>query len=118
MKLSLSELFSAWATPNEEDREALVRPLVSEDIVYADAHAPMSFTGADAFLEFLKVFNENVPDAEVRVIGATEVHGFTRATVALSRARAPLATVQYFIEADEDGRVTRLVGFDGTEDTP
>ncbi|WP_299648602.1 nuclear transport factor 2 family protein [uncultured Tateyamaria sp.] len=117
MSIDLQTVFDAWGEPDATARAALVTPALHPDFYYADPHAPHPYQGVPAFLEFLTVFTDRVPGAAVKVTGSSTHNTHTRVTLDLTRDGAPMATVQYFIDHDADGKLTRMVGFMGTEDT-
>ena len=117
MTTDLQTVFDAWGEPDAAARAALVTPALSDGFYYADPHAPHPYTGIPAFLDFLTVFTDRVPGAAARVTGTSTHNTHTRVTLDLTRDGAPMATVQYFIDHDADGKLARMVGFMGTEDS-
>ncbi|WP_299201423.1 nuclear transport factor 2 family protein [uncultured Tateyamaria sp.] len=117
MTLELQPIFDAWGEPDAATRAALVTPALNENFYYADPHAPHPYQGVSAFLDFLTVFAERVPDAAAKIVATSRHNTHARVTLDLTRDGAPMARVQYFIDHDINGKLTRMVGFMGTEDT-
>ncbi|WP_299591830.1 nuclear transport factor 2 family protein [uncultured Tateyamaria sp.] len=117
MTLELQPVFDTWGEPDAAARAALVTPALSDDFYYPDPHATHPCQGLPTFLDFLTMFTGRVPGAVAKVTGASSHNTHTRATLDLTRDGARMARVQYFIDHNADGKLTRMVGFMGTEDT-
>ena len=108
----LNTFFSAWGDPSPESRAEKSRAALASEFYYADPNAPDAITDFDAYLAYVKIYGDMMPDGSARVVGIAQHHGHARATVAFCKDGTPMQHGQYFADI-KDGKITRLVGFAG-----
>ena len=106
--------FAAWGMDDASDRNAAITAALSPDATYADPRQDSPLTGPDAIADYVAMFGQAAPGAVAEVTNAEARDGVTRATVAFRMPNGMEQLGQYFIEHDNDGRISRMVGFKGT----
>ena len=112
----IKRLFLAWGNPDAISRAQELKDTLASEFYYADPNAPEPITDADAFVAYIAMFTEYAPGATARVVKLTECKGHYRATVIFEMADGKQQFGQYFVDLDDDGRVTRMIGFVGLGD--
>ena len=113
MSDSIEQLFLAWGDPDAGARTATLKSTLAPAFYYADPNAPDPITDADAFAAYVGMFTQYAPGATARVAQLTECKGHHRATVIFEMADGKQQFGQYFVDLDEAGVITRMIGFAG-----
>lgn len=109
---SLSQFLAAWNEPDAEGRSRILDETVSpEGLYYADPHLPQPAEGRAAFEDYLTKFTGALPDGQMEAGPVDEHHGHARVEFRILRAGQPLAQGHYFADLDDEGRISRLIGF-------
>lgn len=109
----VDRLFKAWGETDAQARAAALRDGLAPAFSYVDPRAPAPITDADAFVDYVAMFTEYAPGATARVVNWSECKGHYRATVKFVMPDGATQLGQYFIELDDAGRATRMIGFVG-----
>ena len=109
----ITEFFSAWAMDNAAERGHAIRASFATTGSYDDPRTEM-LKGPDAVTDYVGMFTEAAPGAVAEVVKIESRAGVTRATIAFKMPNGMEQTGQYFIEQDENGLITRMIGFVGT----
>jgi len=114
MSDTIAAFFAAWGETDDTARKRTLERILAPHFTYADPMGSERIAGAAAMSDFLHGFTAKTPDAGVRVVRVDAHHRFARVAVDFSRdADTPMMRGQYFIDTDEDGRLTLAVGFSG-----
>ena len=112
---ALKDFFAAWTTNDADSRRALIASAIGARFHYVDPRTPEPITSAPAMDAYAGQFLENCPPgASVEVLEPVDVKlGHFRATVMFVMSPEMRQTGQYFGDLDDNGKITRLVGFVG-----
>jgi ketosteroid isomerase-like protein len=113
MSDSIKKSFDAWGETDADKRAAMIADITGNSFYYADPNTPEPITSAEAFVEYLAMFTQHMPNAGAQVVSVSEHHGHARATVAFTAGGKEMMRGQYFADLDAQGRITRLIGFTG-----
>ncbi|MEL7282546.1 MAG: nuclear transport factor 2 family protein [Pseudomonadota bacterium] len=113
MSDGIKQLFLAWGDTDEDARAATLTNAIAPQFYYADPNAPEPITDMNAFLAYVGMYTQYAPGATARVAHLTECKGHHRATVTFEMADGTQQFGQYFIDLDQDGLITRMIGFAG-----
>lgn len=108
----LNTFFSAWGDPSEQSRAAKTDAALATSFYYADPNAPAPITDRDAYLAYVKMYGDMMPDGSAEVVDMSTHNGHARATVAFCKDGVAMQHGQYFADI-VDGKITRLIGFAG-----
>lgn len=96
-----------------EQRKAVDNSLAGQ-ATYADPRTEAPLQGREAIAEYISMFSKMAPGASAVVVKHEAHHGVARAAVAFRMADGKEQLGQYFVETDENDKITRLIGFVGT----
>ncbi len=118
MRDAITRFFDAWGFEDAETRASAIAESCVDTVSYADPRAPEPIIGHTALTDYVGMFSANAPGWTAQVVKSDTIAGTTRATVAFGGAgpdgKQMVQHGQYFVEAGDDGRLTRLTGFVGT----
>ena len=103
--------FAAWGEADAEKRAQMIADTTGGSFYYADPNTPEPITSAEAFVEYLAMFTQHMPNAGAKVVSVSQHHGHARATVAFTAGGKEMMRGQYFADLDGQGKITRLIGF-------
>ena len=110
----ITGFFSAWSMADASERGAAISAAMAADATYADPRTPGTLTGPAAVSDYVGNFTAAAPGATVAVVKSGETQGATLATIAFRMAGGMEQMGQYFVETNDDGHISRMVGFVGT----
>lgn len=114
MSTSIQGFFAAWSETDDARRHAAIAAAFAETGQYADPRTSAPLTDTSAISDYVGQFIEAAPGAAADVIALDQHHGVSRATIAFRMANGMEQLGQYFVELDNTGRISRMVGFVGT----
>lgn len=114
MSDTITSFFAAWGEPDMPKRAAMTAGAISDNFYYADPNAPDVITSLVGFVAYLGMFSKAMPGASAEVVSVSEHNGHARATVDFKSNGQTMMRGQYFADLDDEGRITRMVGFTGT----
>ncbi|GIT91255.1 hypothetical protein JANAI62_17110 [Jannaschia pagri] len=107
----LLTLLRAWNEPDSGARDTILDEAVAASFLYEDPHAPAPFEGRDGMAQYLSIFRQNLPDAELHPVEAPKVtHGTALVSARLDRSGRKFARLIFIGQADA-GALTRVTGF-------
>jgi hypothetical protein len=107
----LLKLMSAWNEADADARDAILEEALGASFLYEDPNAPAPFEGRAGMAQYLDIFLDRIPDAELQVMGAPRVtHSTAIAEGRLDRDGRPFARLTFVGVAGEDG-LARVAGF-------
>ncbi len=113
MTASVEAFFTAWGLADDAAREAQITDSLGASIFYADPRTEAPLTDAASVVGYVAGFSQMAPGMPVTVPHISTTLTFARATVQFGEGdRAQHG--QYIADLDDDGKITRLVGFVGT----
>jgi hypothetical protein len=112
MSDALIDFFAAWAVADAAKRNSLIDGALGASILYADPRTEAPLTTADAVKEYVSMFSKMAPGMPVAVVHTSTTLNFARATVHFG-AGDQQQSGQYTADLDDNGKITRLVGFVG-----
>ena len=115
MSQALSDFFAAWTMTAEDGRDEKIASAIGQRIYYVDPRTEAPLTDVTSLCNYVAQFLPMCPPgATVEVADAVdEKLGHARATVYFIMSDDMRQTGQYFADLDEDGKITRLIGFAG-----
>lgn len=114
MSKAIETFFGAWSEADTYARLKAVEAAMTGDAIYIDPRTSDPLSGASAISEYVGMFAQMAPGAVAAVIDTQVQQGMTRATIAFRMKDGMEQMGQYFVESDEAGLITRMVGFVGT----
>jgi len=108
------KFFATWALQDDAARLAQLTACFATSGSYADPRTDAPLIGPDAVAAYVAMFAKSAPGAIAEVAKAETRAGVTRATIAFKMPNGMEQSGQYFIEEDDSGQITRMVGFVGT----
>ena len=111
---AISTFFDAWAMQDAGAQFGAIAGCLTPDASYADPRMENPVTGPTAIAEYVAMFSQSAPGAVAEVTKSDTRAGVTRATIAFKMPNGMEQAGQYFIETDDAGQITRMVGFVGT----
>jgi hypothetical protein len=87
---------------------------MATNAIYIDPRTSEPLSGASAISEYVGMFVQMAPGAVAAVVDTQVQHGMTRATIAFRMKDGMEQMGQYFVESNDAGAITRVVGFVGT----
>jgi hypothetical protein len=112
MSTALNDFFTAWAVEDAAERNALIDGALGASILYADPRTDAALTSVDAIKDYVAMFSQMAPGMPVSVANVSTTLNFARATVQFGTAEQGQLG-QYTADLDDDGKITRLIGFVG-----
>jgi hypothetical protein len=109
----ISQFFTAWGESDADVRNAALSPTLASEIFYVDPRTEAPVTTADALKEYVGMYSQFAPGATAGVVSLSECQGFHRATVEFGMPDGNKQHGQYFVETNDAGQLTRLIGFVG-----
>lgn len=113
MSDSVKRFFNAWGDSDAETRMAVLGDVLAHGVRYADPRTDAALEGVAAVVDYVGEFSQLAPGALAQVVDMQDCDGVLRATVEFTMPGGMSQMGQYMIEADDAGRLTRLVGFKG-----
>lgn len=115
MTQSLTDFFTAWTMTEDEGRDAQIASALAQDCTYIDPRTESALSGQDAITSYVAQFLPMCPPgAKVAVADPVdEKLGCARCTVHFVMSAEMVQVGQYFADLDNEGKITRLVGFVG-----
>jgi hypothetical protein len=114
MSENAHKFFTAWGDANRATQVTSISEALTDDARYSDPRTEAPLIGPKAVTGYVAQFAEMAPGAVVEAVDVAERDGVTRATVEFRMANGMVQMGQYFIESDNSGKLSRLVGFVGT----
>ena len=112
MTKSLEDFFSAWAIADADARGAQVSGTLGDSITYIDPRTEAPLTNPDAVIAYVGGFSQMAPGMAVSVVH--ESNSLNHARVAVQFGEGERSQMgQYVADLDDNGKITRLVGFAG-----
>ncbi|SFK82960.1 molecular chaperone GroEL [Shimia haliotis] len=113
MTNAIDAFFAAWGEAVLDTRTDMLRGSLSSDVSYADPRTPDPITDTQALIDYVGMYSQYASGASAHVVASSDTAGTTRVTVAFRMADGNEQLGQYFIELDDQSRITRAVGFAG-----
>ncbi len=113
MSDAIEKFFTAWGNPDQDARAEELRACLSSKVSYADPRTSRTITDIDTLIAYVAMYTQYAPSATARVTNVSQTEGHYRATVEFRMQDGMTQTGQYFIEADDQSRLRRMVGFVG-----
>ncbi|MCP4822324.1 MAG: molecular chaperone GroEL [Shimia sp.] len=113
MTHAIESFFAAWGEADADTRSGMLHKTLSSQISYADPRTPDPITESQALIDYVGMYSQFAPGATAQVVVTGETAGYTRATVAFRMADGAEQLGQYFIELDDQSRISRAIGFAG-----
>lgn len=108
----LVRLLSAWSEADSGARDAIIDEALGASFTYEDPNAPAPMRGREGMAQYLTIFRDNLPDAELQPMGAPQVtHGTAMVHARLDRNGVPFARLIFVGMTGEDGRLSHVTGF-------
>ncbi|WP_299353905.1 nuclear transport factor 2 family protein [uncultured Shimia sp.] len=117
MSQVIDAFFAAWGETDPKLRAATLRRCLSDDVAYLDPRLTEPLKGIEAVEGYVAMYSTYAPGATAEVIQQTQDGQTTRASVAFRMSDETVQHGHYFIEADDQGRLTRLEGHVGLGET-
>ena len=106
--------FDAWVEADPAKRLKAVESSMPDGAVYVDPRTPAPLSTASAISDYAGMFVEMAPGAVAEIVDTQTQHDRTRATIAFRMKDGMEQLGQYFIERNDKGAITQMVGFVGT----
>lgn len=115
MTQALDDFFAAWTMTEDEGRDDKIASAFGGAVYYVDPRTEGPITEVGALCAYVAQFLPMCPPgARVEVADPVDVKdGHARATVHFIMSEEMRQTGQYFADLDDQGRITRIVGFVG-----
>ncbi|KPA21714.1 hypothetical protein shim_24210 [Shimia sp. SK013] len=113
MTHAIASFFAAWGEADADTRSANLRQTLSSSISYADPRTPDPITDIQAVIDYVGMYSQFAPGATAEVVAQSETAAQHRATVAFRMADGTEQLGQYYIDLDDQSRISRAVGFAG-----
>ena len=114
MSNAVKQFFDAWGEADSQKQADQIAAVLSPEARYVDPRTSEPLIGPQAVAGYVSQFTAMAPGAVAEAVDVGERDGVMRATVEFRMADGMVQLGQYFVEADEAGNLTRLVGFVGT----
>ena len=113
MSDAIHRFFEAWGESDPETRAATLRDCLSADIAYLDPRTPEPITDVAPLIDYVAMYSAQAPGATARVCNLSTTGAHHRATVEFAMPNGMVQHGQYFIDLDDQSRLSRLTGFVG-----
>ncbi|TCL08573.1 hypothetical protein BXY66_0610 [Shimia isoporae] len=113
MTHAIESFFAAWGEADADTRSDKLRETLSSQISYADPRTPDPITDAQSLVEYVGMYSQYAPGATAEAVATSETSGHFRVTVAFRMPDGNEQLGQYFIDLDDQSRITRAIGFAG-----
>lgn len=114
MSDAIETFFGAWSQPDADLRLKAIEAATTPATIYIDPRTSDPLSGPSAISDYVGMFVQMAPGAVAAVVDTQTQHSFSRATIAFRMKDGMEQMGQYFIESDDAGAITRMVGFVGT----
>jgi len=111
----ISLFFDAWGMADSDRMQAL-QDAAHPDLIYTDPNTAEPVVGLGAMDQYLAMFIQHMPGSAAKAVSVDTHFNYARVTVDFLMKGAATMRGQYFAELDDDGRISRMVGFIGTGD--
>ena len=101
--------FTAWGDLSTESRAANAGAALGTNFYYADLDAPEQITDREAYLGYVNIYGDMMPDGSAEVVHFSGQNGHSHAMVTLCTDGVAMQHDQYFTGMS-DGKITRLIG--------
>ncbi|MGR3714937.1 MAG: molecular chaperone GroEL [Shimia sp.] len=113
MTQAIDRFFAAWGEADADTRNKELRKTLSPQISYADPRTPDPITDTQSVLDYVGMYSQFAPGATASVVAQSDTAGHIRVTVAFRMADGSEQLGQYYIDLDDQSRITRAIGFAG-----
>ncbi len=118
MENALNTFFGAWSETDADARLSMIRDACSSEAVYSDPRSGTTLTSLSDIADYVGNFSVNAPGWTAKVVSFDNVNGFGRAIIAFG-GKGPdgsemVQNGTYFLQSDDNGKLTLLAGFVGT----
>lgn len=116
MSSSITRFFDTWGMTDATSCAAAVISVVSEDVYCADPSTPTSLNGVPSRVDHIAKMTASRPGSTIKVSGQSTHNGHAPATFDFIADGKLGMRGQHFADLNNEGNITRMVGFIGIGD--